>query len=207
MKNRAAEVEFEAQLRERAQHLGVAVPPGIESGLFRYVELLRRWNSTINLTALPLDPLTAESVDRLLLEPLAVAARLTTAEGPWFDLGSGGGSPAIPIKLALPRLALTMVESKERKGAFLREAIRAIPLSGATVENLRFAALRERADFAGSAGLITVRAVRMDEEFLQLCRLLLRDRGVLAPVGFSGAELPGFELDEQTGFFYRQCST
>ena len=36
-----------------------------------------------------------------------------------MDVGSGGGSPAIPLKLALPRLRLTMVEAKARKSAFL----------------------------------------------------------------------------------------
>ena len=41
-----------------------------------------------------------------------------------MDVGSGGGSPAIPFKLASPRLKLTMVEAKARKSAFLREAIR-----------------------------------------------------------------------------------
>ena len=41
-----------------------------------------------------------------------------------MDVGSGGGSPAIPLKLAVPRLALTMVEVKARKSAFLREAVR-----------------------------------------------------------------------------------
>ena len=41
-----------------------------------------------------------------------------------MDIGSGGGSPAIPFKLAVPRLGLTMVEAKARKSAFLREAVR-----------------------------------------------------------------------------------
>ena len=48
----------------------------------------------------------------------------------WFDLGSGNGSPAIPIKLAKPAARLTMVESKERKAAFLREAVRSAQLGG-----------------------------------------------------------------------------
>ena len=45
-----------------------------------------------------------------------------------MDVGSGGGSPAIPLKLAVPRLSLTMVEAKARKSAFLREAIRHLGL-------------------------------------------------------------------------------
>ena len=45
-----------------------------------------------------------------------------------MDVGSGGGSPAIPLKLAAPAVALTMVEVKARKSAFLREAIRQLEL-------------------------------------------------------------------------------
>ena len=47
----------------------------------------------------------------------------------WFDIGSGGGSPAIPLKLARPTLPLPMVESKTRKAVFLREAVRALGLA------------------------------------------------------------------------------
>ena len=46
--------------------------------------------------------------------------------------------PAIPLKLALPRLRLTMVESKARKSAFLREAVRHLGLENATVETARY---------------------------------------------------------------------
>ena len=79
----------------------------------------------MNLTALPLDPPTDETFDRLLIEPLA-ASRQVRADmaSVWFDLGSGGGRPAIPLKIARQQLRLTMIESKERKSAFLREAAR-----------------------------------------------------------------------------------
>ena len=43
-----------------------------------------------------------------------------------IDIGSGGGSPAIPLALAVPGLRLLMVESKTRKSVFLREAVRAL---------------------------------------------------------------------------------
>ena len=54
------------------------------------------------------------------------------------DLGSGGGSPAIPLKIARQALKLTMIESKERKSMFLREAIRTLGLADSSVENDRF---------------------------------------------------------------------
>ena len=84
-----------------------------------YFQLLTQWNAKINLTALPLDPPTDETFDRLLVEPLAASKQIPThTPSVWFDLGSGGGSPAIPLKIARPALRLTMIESKERKSAF-----------------------------------------------------------------------------------------
>ena len=59
-----------------------------------------RWNRKINLTALT-DP--DEAIDRLLLEPLVAARYLPVPGEPsLMDIGSGGGSPAIPLKLATP---------------------------------------------------------------------------------------------------------
>ena len=78
-----------------------------------FYALLSRWNQKINLTSLA-DP--DEAIDRLILEPLLAAARFVPAAcSSMMDIGSGGGSPAIPMKLVSPRLALTMVEVKATK--------------------------------------------------------------------------------------------
>ena len=102
-------------------------------------KLLAQWNARINLTALPLDPPTDETFDRLLVEPLAASRQIPThTPNVWFDLGSGGGSPAIPLKIARPALRLTMIDSKERNGAFLREVIRTLGLADSVVQTARF---------------------------------------------------------------------
>ena len=198
--------DFQEALQRRADLLGVALAPESLESLFRYFELLRRWNAKINLTALPLDNPTPETLDRLLLQPLQVAAKLPDRPLCWFDLGSGGGSPAIPIKLVRPQLSLTMVESRARKAAFLQEALRALGLVG-RVENVRFEELIHRGDLSGVADLITVRAVKIDEKFLQFCAYLLKDRGLFVPMGFEGPAPYGFISDPQSGFLYRHCST
>ena len=108
------------RLVERSARLNLPHDPRIIARLTTYFDLLRRWNRKINLTALALEPASDEAIDRLLLEPL-VAARLlrsratllpnadsSNESGGWFDLGSGGGSPAIPMKVALAALPLTM---------------------------------------------------------------------------------------------------
>src|SRR5712691_5594844 len=123
--------DFQAQLTKRAALAEIALFPKLAAQLEAYYRLLTRWNSSVNLTALPLNPLTDQSIDRLLIEPVA-AARFCSRDSPvWLDLGSGSGSPAIPLTLVKPAGWLTMVESRERKAAFLREAVRALRLEGA----------------------------------------------------------------------------
>jgi 16S rRNA (guanine527-N7)-methyltransferase len=128
-----------------------------------YVELAR-WNQRINLTALPLEEGGSDSaVDRLLIEPL-VAARCLPAEcSSLIDIGSGGGSPAIPLKLARQGLSLTMVEAKVRKSAFLRQIARYLRLQNTTVETARFQELLSRPHFHESFDCASIRAVRVDQ--------------------------------------------
>jgi 16S rRNA (guanine527-N7)-methyltransferase len=175
--------EFRDRLLSRATRARLTVAaPEIEQ-LESYYHLLSRWNRQINLTALSLEPLRDDTVDRLLIEPLAVAVHVPDSRAVWFDLGSGGGSPAIPLKIVRPLLGLTMVEARERKAAFLREVIRDLALPDSEVVNERFETLEDRTDFSGVASLVTVRAVRVDLRLLSVSRHLLRTGGKLVLLG------------------------
>ena len=190
--------EFRERLNRRARRIDLAIPAETASGLERYFGLLARWNAKINLTALPLSSPTDETFDRLLIEPLAAGRHLADIHGVWIDLGSGGGSPAIPLKIARPDLALIMVESKVRKAAFLREAIRALSLADARVENIRFEELLARAEFHHKAALVTVRAVRADEALFRTASALLRADGRIAMFrpNDSRVSAPGFRFSQ-----------
>ncbi len=165
------------------------------SPLEAYFRLLTQWNAQINLTSLPLNEPSDAAFDRLLVEPLAAARQIPDASQVWYDLGSGGGSPAIPLKIARPALKLTMIESKERKAAFLREAIRTVGLAGTIVLNERFEETAETPANAGVADLVTVRAVKTDSELFTTAGLLLNARGRLLlfrPAHAVSADPPGF---------------
>ena len=145
--------------------------------LVAYFELLSKWNSRINLTSLQLNPLADEAVDRLFVEPLAAAPYVPAESVSWFDLGSGGGSPAIPLRVAAGHRVLTMVEAKARKAAFLREVLRTLKLSNASVENARFEEVARR--HQGGAHVVTVRAVRADAVLSEALSNLLGFEGRL----------------------------
>jgi 16S rRNA (guanine527-N7)-methyltransferase len=183
---------FQQRLAERASAARVVVTGEQRRQLETYFVLLKRWSARMNLTALPLEGLPDHTIDRLFIEPLAAARYVSTSPLTWVDVGSGGGSPAIPLKLLRPQAKLTMVESKARKAAFLREAIRTLGLLGADVKSVRFEELSSRQAFAN---MITLRAVRIDGAILSACRSVLQPGGEL--LLFQTALEPQFDV---TGF-------
>jgi len=165
------------QLEERLRRIGLELPASVASHKL-YFSLLAKWNRSINLTSLPLYPPSDEAIDRLLVEPIA-ASRLAGSPNRIIDLGSGGGSPAIPFWLELAPwgpVELVMVESRSKKCAFLREAVRY--KSQAKVIEQRFEDLfQANPELRGSADIVTIRAVRLDQDVRTLIGELLTPHG------------------------------
>jgi 16S rRNA (guanine527-N7)-methyltransferase len=168
--------EFQERLKARAENAGISVGAAEQAALEAYFHLLDEWNAKINLTALPLNPPSDATIDRLLIEPLVAARYVAASVTSWFDVGSGGGSPAIPLKIMHPRVRLTMIESRTRKAAFLREAVRALGMAHTFVESLRFEEVAALTD-AQTVDLITVRAVKSNETLATAIRRVLAPQG------------------------------
>ena len=169
-----------------------------------YLDLLLRWNTHINLTAVrePEQIVTrhfgeslftaqvllgsAAGGDKTLppgLNPGPVAGLNGTAEAmplqgqPRYqslaDVGSGAGFPGIPIKLFAPNLALTLIESQNKKATFLREVIRTLELDHSEV----FCGRAEQ--WGKTADLVTLRAVEQFERVLPAVADLVAPGGKL----------------------------
>lgn len=184
--------ELRERIRRRARHANVSISDDLAMAVERYYLLLAKWNAKVNLTAFKLGPSgDDQAIDRLLIEPI-VAARHVPAEAvSLLDAGSGGGSPAIPLKLAQPRLTLRMVEVKTRKTAFLREAVRELGLAETTVETARFEELLARPEMHESADVISIRAVRVEPRVLTTLQAFLKPAGLMFLFrGPAGAAVP-----------------
>ena len=171
--------EFRDRLRRRAKRAAISLDSTLEDHLERYYTLLTKWNSKINLTSRLEGTEEDEAIDRLLMEPLVAAQHVAPGMTRAIDIGSGGGSPAIPLLLALPRLHMRMVESKTRKAVFLREAVRALELGRADVETSRFEELLTRPELHEGLDLVTLRAVRVEPRTLLSLQAFLRPGGQL----------------------------
>src|SRR5215475_8767426 len=124
-----------------------------EERLERFVDLLLAWQKTTHLVSPASIPKlwTRHVADSLQLLDLAPEARL------WVDLGSGGGFPGLVVACALADRALVhLVESNNRKAAFLREAVR-ITGAPAVVQAMRIE--KFVANFAADPDVITARAL------------------------------------------------
>ena len=84
-----------------------------------------------------------------------------------------------PLKLAAPRLALTMVEVKARKSAFLREAVRQLELTQTEVETARIEELLPKPGLHESFDVLSMRAVRVETRTLLTLQAFLKTHGQL----------------------------
>jgi 16S rRNA (guanine527-N7)-methyltransferase len=168
------------RLLRRARNAGLDLPPVLAAGLEAYYLELARWNAKVNLTAFSLDgDGNDQAIDRLLIEPVLAVRHLSPRATSLLDAGSGGGSPAIPMKLARPDLNLHMVEVKVRKSVFLRQVARTLSLSETFVLNTRFEELLTRADLHEAMSAISIRAVRVDNKLMTTLQAFLQPGGQL----------------------------
>jgi 16S rRNA (guanine527-N7)-methyltransferase len=181
--------EFSDRVKRRAKKADVQVSDLLLEQLEVYFRLLDAWNAKINLTALDLQRDPDKAVDRLLIEPLVAVRHIDASVSRAIDIGSGGGSPAIPMKLARPDVFFTLVEAKTRKCAFLRAAGRELKID-LLVETARFEVLLSRPEFHEAFDVVTLRAVRVEPRVLLGLQAFLRPGGELLLFrGPAGAEV------------------
>lgn len=119
-------------LGEGLQQLGITLPMAVQAALLQFIALLGKWNRAYNLTAVR-EP--AAMVPRHLLDSLAI---LPYVQGPHvLDVGSGAGLPGIPLALALPAVAFTLLDSNGKKTRFLTQAVAELHLENVTVVQSR----------------------------------------------------------------------
>jgi 16S rRNA (guanine527-N7)-methyltransferase len=140
-----------------------------------YIDLLLRWNARVNLTAIR-DP--DEIVTRHFGESLFLARHLfPDSKGSGIqvlDIGSGAGFPGLPLKIWHSAISLTLVESNQKKAAFLREVIRALALTDVKVSAARAETM---VDTHSKSDVVTFRAVERFDTVLPIAASLVAPSG------------------------------
>jgi 16S rRNA (guanine527-N7)-methyltransferase len=140
--------------------------------LERLDELLMQWSKRMDLIGFRS---REDRIRRYFAEAIAAGGRLGSgrASGDALDVGSGGGSPALPLAIARPRWRWSLVESRRKKCIFLEEAVRALGLRAVRVVPERVESVEERA----AIDAVTVRGVRMTPSLLARTATWLRPGG------------------------------
>ena len=115
--------------RRRGEHAalaaGLGLDPAAAARLARYLDLLAAWNARTNLTAAR----TAAGAGRPPRAAGRRPGRRACAAGSLLDIGSGNGSPGLVLAALRPDVQATLLEPRQRRWAFLREAARAMGLA------------------------------------------------------------------------------
>jgi 16S rRNA (guanine527-N7)-methyltransferase len=174
---RAARTELERLLETDAPALRAWLPSGFADAIERYVALLLAANARQNLTRI-VEP---AAVARLHLLDALAALPILDAETPRtaLDLGSGGGVPGIPLALARPDVAWTLVDSVARKADALHSFAAALGVANVAVVAARAETLGHDRAHRGGYDLVTARACASLPVLAEYALPLLRPGGLL----------------------------
>src|SRR5271156_4914611 len=136
-----------------------------------YVSLLLQWNRKISLTTV-VDPL--EIIRFHFGESLVAASAVPIRDGRLADVGSGAGFPGIPLRMLIPQLDLTLIESNAKKAAFLSEASRALHLDRVLVARGR---MKDLDPGTPPFDFITARALGQHGDLLEWSKAHLTGNG------------------------------
>lgn len=180
-------MSLEKQLHEGLGAIsGLSADAGHLSGrLLCYIALITKWNSTHNLTSVrnPESMITRHMLDSLVALP--------HISGPTVvDVGSGAGLPGIPVALARPEWQVVLIESNQKKAAFLQQAVVELNMPNVSIRQERV----EKTKLDTRVDTVISRAFSSLERFMNLSRhLCANNRDACRFVAMKGA-FPDMEL-------------
>lgn len=182
-------MSLEMLLPDGAEELGTTLDESAVRRFRAYYDLLVRRNSEFNLTAI-----TGEDAAARLhfLDCLGLLGAYDFTGKRVIDVGSGAGFPGLPLKIALPSVDITLVDSTEKKVNFLSEAAELMGLEARCVHG-RAEELGQSPDFRESFDTAVSRAVARLNVLCELCLPLVKVGGAF--VAMKSADSDG-ELRE-----------
>lgn len=142
------------------------VPPNSPTQLARYGELLIEKNKVMNLTAIT-DP---EKVAQLHMLDCAALLQFVDFSGKTLiDVGTGAGFPGLALKILVPDLEITLLDSLNKRVDWLNQVIDTLGLTGITAIHARAEEQAQVKKFRDSFDFVTARAVADLRLLSELC--------------------------------------
>lgn len=177
-------------LLEGAMTIGIRLGPEELDRFATYHEEILLWNRRINLIS---ERSAKEIAIRHFLDSLTPAPFLDRPAGTMIDIGSGGGFPGIPLRIALSGLQLSLVEASRKKSSFLLHLTRTLRLNGVQVIRRRVEEMTAEEGLAGRYDILISRAAFKLPDLIRMASFFLKPGGQL--VAMKGSD-PQEEMDE-----------
>ena len=160
---------------------GRAVGPEPRRRFQQYLDLFLRWNRTYRMSALD----SAEGVVQdLFIDALLFLSLLPPRPITLVDIGAGAGVPGLPLRLADPAIAVTLIEARRKRVSFLLAVRRELELVDVTVKEGRAEVLIEQEpELAERFDVVVARAVASAATLMPLARRYLKRGGVFIATG------------------------
>lgn len=164
-------MDLKQQLKSGLSEMNLTLSTAQQLMLLEYVALLKKWNSTYNLTALRDE---SQMISHHLLDSLTLLPYVQNAKT-LMDVGSGGGMPGIPTAICCPDLHITLLDANTKKTTFLQQAVIELGLNNVTVASGRVEAMHDK-----KVDVVTSRAFAELHDFIALTKHLLNENGYWA---------------------------
>lgn len=164
------------QFEEALSQNGITLSTQQLAQYAQYYQLLVEWNDKMNLTAI-----TDESSVYLkhFYDSLTLALQTDLLNGQVHlcDVGAGAGFPSIPLKIALPQLQVTIVDSLNKRIGFLNHLVSQLGLSHVTCYHDRAETFGQNKQFRETFDIVTARAVARLNLLSEFCLPLVKVSG------------------------------
>ena len=162
-------------IQQGAEDLGCHLSPSQVRAFYRHMRELRRWNRTINLTAITRPE---EIAIKHFLDSIAPAEQIPAASR-ILDVGSGAGFPGLPLKIIRPASQLTLIDSSRKKINFLQQVIRQLGLAHADARHTRIEDFNPDGAHSARFDVIVSRAFTKAATLVRLAMPLVAKSGAL----------------------------
>ncbi len=151
-------------MKELFKSYGYDFSDEINEDFEKYYDILIEYNSRFNITAITekKDVFVKHFIDSLSGKDLIFGDNI-------LDIGSGGGFPALPLKIIYPKKRFTLIEATGKKCVFLKAVTDLLKLNSVTVVNARAEELSKNENFREKFDTVTARAVARLNVLTELC--------------------------------------